>query len=205
MRQAHWMLPMAAQVSAYARSGGSSYGSPNCSRSHRAPNPPVTYIFSFVMASHCRASAACRSASPVSAATSAAPARRYTARTACPSTEVASRTGRRSQKYVGALSVSGHGAVPAGLDEPAGQVEVLLTAGFAEQLDEGGLHDGMSVDLLVPARTERCHEVVGQARRRLEQGPVRRAPRLCDGGLEEVSGAVVLVAVGQVRVPLPRR
>ena len=32
---------MAAQVSVYARSGGSSYGSPNASCAWRLPSPPV--------------------------------------------------------------------------------------------------------------------------------------------------------------------
>ena len=73
--------------------------SPNASPVCIEPIPPVRYVRRASVASHWAISAASSSSSPVSTATSTAPAARYIARTACPRNTVASRIGTSSWKY----------------------------------------------------------------------------------------------------------
>ena len=89
MRSTEWSV-------AQAWSGGSSYGSPNDSSRDRLPRPPVRYDRLATMSRQRRTTASSRSWSPVSTARSTTPQSRYSWRTACPATVLASRTGRWS-------------------------------------------------------------------------------------------------------------
>ena len=86
------------------------------------------------------------------------------------------------------------------VDELAGQLEVGGGAGLAVELGQRGLDDRVPVEAAVPAG-ELAHQVVGQAHGHGEQPAVSGAAVEGDGGLNQVPGAVHLVAPGQPGVP----
>ena len=93
------------------------------------------------------------------------------------------------------------GQPPAALvDELAGQVQVGFGPGLAVELGQRGLDDRVPVQAPLGAR-ELAHQVVGQAHGHGEQPPVARPAVQRDRSLDQVAGAVHLVAPGQPGVP----
>jgi hypothetical protein len=90
--------------------------------------------------------------------------------------------------------------VAALLDELAGQLEVGDVPGLAVELGQRGLDDRMAVEPALLAR-ELAHQVISQAHGHGQQPGVARAAMECDRGLDQVPGAVHLVAPGQPGVP----
>ena len=85
-------------------------------------------------------------------------------------------------------------AVAAGLDEPLGLVEVGRRTGFPIQLDQGHLDHRVAVDVHSLVVAEGRDQVVGELDRDVQERTVAGAADLGDGGLDQVAGAVVLVA-----------
>ena len=102
----------------------------------------------------------------------------------------------------GIASVAFHQAVAAGFDEVLCQLEIARLPRLAVELHQRHLHDRMPVDVVAAVRTERLDQVVGEAHGDVEELPVPRAADLSHRRLDEVPGAVVLMAPGQVAVPL---
>src|SRR5262249_39052868 len=89
-------------------------------------------------------------------------------------------------------------AVPAIVQQEASQIQVPLLAGLAVQLHQRCL------DLRVAGRgrplagAKRRVDVVGEAPRDSQQTVAAGSPAMSDGGLEQMPGAVELVAVPEV-------
>ena len=90
------------------------------------------------------------------------------------------------------------------LDEVAGQLQVAPLAGLPVQLDERGLHLRVPVDavdrLSAAGRAEDGVDVVGEPAADLQQPVAAGGPVVRDGGLDQMPGAVQLVAPAQVAV-----
>jgi hypothetical protein len=91
-------------------------------------------------------------------------------------------------------------AVATPVDEQDGLVEVALLAGGPGQLDERHLDLRVPADAGPSGRAERVADVVGGAAGDGEQVAVGAGPGVRDRGLQQVAGAVELVAVGEVAV-----
>ena len=84
--------------------------------------------------------------------------------------------------------------------ELAGQLEVGGGAGLAVELSQRGLDDRMPVERSLAAG-ELAYQVIGQAHGHAEQPTVSGAAAEGDRGLDQVPGAVHLVAPGQPGIP----
>src|SRR5699024_4907540 len=93
-------------------------------------------------------------------------------------------------------------AVTAPVDEEARQLQGMIPAGLAIQLDERHLDLGMAGDALVASHTEDGDEMIQHSEGDVEQGRLARAARLGDSGLEQVAIAVQLVVPGEIAVAL---
>ena len=155
-----------------------------------------------MVASHWEMIDASRSSSPVSTATSTAPAARYSARTAWPRNTVASRIGMSSWKYAWPKPISPSVPRAAPIDEQRGLVEVALLAGHAGHLDQAHLDLRVTADALDPA-ADRTSSHTWSATRRgdLHELVVARGPRSRHAGLQEVAEVVQLVPPLEVAVP----
>ena len=90
------------------------------------------------------------------------------------------------------------------VDELPGQFEVAAFAGEPVELDECGLDLGVSVDAGVAVAQEHLDEVVGEAPGDREEPFVAAYPGAGNRRLDQVAGAVHLVAVLQLGVALGR-
>ena len=90
--------------------------------------------------------------------------------------------------------------VAALVDELARQLEVVGTAGLAVQLDQRGLDHRVAVEAPLLAG-ELAHQVIGELDSDRKQAVIARAAMQRDRGLDEVAGAVHLVAPGEPGIP----
>ena len=144
-------------------------------------------------------------ASPVSTATSIAPASRYSWRTACPATPRASRTGSHVLPVRAAEPSGAQQAVAATVDVEPGELEVAGLARHPEQLDERHLDLGVAVDAVGAVRPQGRVDGVCRAAGNGQQPVVAERPVPGDRRLDEMADAVQLVAELQVAVFAPRR
>ena len=94
-------------------------------------------------------------------------------------------------------------AVAPPVDEPTRTVEVAALPGEPVELDERDLDLGVAVDALDAVRSERLADVVRVADREPDELVLAVRPGTGDRRLDEVAGAVQLVAPLQVGVPVP--
>src|SRR5207253_2383410 len=95
---------------------------------------------------------------------------------------------------LGAEAALAEQAVAAGLDEPAGELEVTPLAGHPEELHECHLDLGVPVDRKSTLRAELPVDGRDRSVRDLEQSVVAERPVPGNRGLDEVAEAVKLVA-----------
>jgi len=88
--------------------------------------------------------------------------------------------------------------VPAPVDHPGGQVQVRTPAGLPVQLDQRRLDLGMPADAVLAVRAEPLDEQVGEPGGDLDQISIRPGTVGRNRRLDEVAGAVELVAPAQV-------
>ena len=111
---------------------------------------------------------------------------------------------RRPDRHVVLQVAAAHAGIPGQsaaplVDELPGEREVIAVPGLPVQLDKRGLDDRVPVQALGGAE-ELAHQVVGEPRRHGEKPVVADAAAERDRGLDEVPGAVHLVARRQARV-----
>ena len=91
---------------------------------------------------------------------------------------------------------------PALTQEEHGPVEIASVASLAVQLDQRELDLLVTVGAPESVRAERLADVIREAHRRVEQHPLARGPNVGQARLNQVPGAIQLVLVRQIRVPL---
>jgi len=90
--------------------------------------------------------------------------------------------------------------VPALLDPLAGQLQVRPVPGLPVQLHHCRLHNRMAIQPAQLAQ-ERVYQVIGEPPRHAEQPVKTGPPQARDPRLDQVTGAMHLMAVSQVAVP----
>ena len=156
--------------------------------------PPVTYVFLSTTFSQIRSTASASSWSPVSAATSAAPAYRYIARTECPTASSCSTSGLWSWLY--SPNSFGRSSVwlPRSSTKYFASVEIVAVARRPIKLHQPELDLRMPGRNLHLAGTERFHQQVGALGGHVEKVLLPRRLVVCGCRFVHVAEVVELVA-----------